>query len=141
MFPFHRLIMAIWISYESLPPTFSSSCASTSYSLHLNFTVLVGPGCDIKIAMGKFNLKELIYGLIKGRRACGLWRRDKLLEKTLWSRGQQGIARLWRCLARVIRRKREQFLKSFRYTRGEFTFYFRRLRPWARIIRHIFCRK
>lgn len=141
MFPSRRSVMAIRISRESLPPTFSSSCA-TSYSLHLNFMVLVGPGCDIKtLSDGRVQFERINLRLNK--RTASMWAttRDKLLEKTLWSRGQQRIVWLWRRLARVIWWKREQFLKSFRYTRGKFTFYFRRLRSWGRIIRYIFCWK
>lgn len=92
--------MAIRISRESLPPTFSSSCASTSYSLHLNFIVLVGPGCNIKTVMGEFNLKELIHGLIKERASMWVTARDKLLKKRYGRRGQQRIVRLYCTLPR-----------------------------------------
>lgn len=91
MFPSRRSVMAIRISRESLPPTFSNSCA-TSYSLHLNFMVLVGPGCDIKtLCDGRVQFERINLRLNK--RTASMWAttRDKLLEKTLWSRGQQRI--------------------------------------------------
>lgn len=51
---------------ESLPPTFPRAAAPRDFlPLHLNFTLQLGRH---KRRRAEFNSKELIYGLIKGRR-------------------------------------------------------------------------
>lgn len=64
---------------------------------------------------------------------------DKLLEKHVADNGGCMTVALLR--PRFMQRKREQFLKSFQYPRGKFTFYSRRLyvgmRPWDRVTSYL----